>query len=151
VSSAAPLSEAEIKEYAIDWYRKLDVHAPMVELLPLLADADLEMYFPEGVTKGHAGFEAWYQRVIRIFFDEEHTVKEVATQGGGAAQGGDVEVKVVVNWQAKVWSPPEAKSKWLGFDAYQTWIVRRSPTTGKPIIVRYVVDKLDPMPGSATL
>ena len=147
MSSAAPLSEAEIKDYAVDWYRKLDVHAPMVELLPLLADADLEMYFPEGVSRGHAGFEAWYQRVIRIFFDEEHTVKEVSAQPGG----GDVEVKVVVNWQAKVWNPPEAKSKWLGFDAYQTWIVRRSPTTGKPIIVRYVVDKLDAMPGSATL
>jgi hypothetical protein len=147
VSSAAPLSEAEIKEFAIDWYRKLDVHAPMVELLPLLADSDLEMTFPEGVSRGHAGFEAWYQRVIRIFFDEEHTVKEVTSKPGG----GDVEVKVVVNWQAKVWSPPESKSKWLGFDAFQTWVVRRSPTTGKPIIVRYVVDSLDAMPGSATL
>jgi hypothetical protein len=147
VSSAAPLSEAEIKEFAVDWYRKLDVHVPLEELLPLLADEDLEMVFPEGVSKGHAGFTEWYERVIRLFFDEEHTVKEVGAQPGG----GDVEVKVVVNWQAKIWNPPDAKSKWLGFDAYQTWIMRRSPATGKPIIVRYVVDKLDAMPGSASL
>ena len=147
MSSAAPLSEAEITAFAEDWYRKLDVHAPMVELLPLLADGDLEMHFPEGITRGHAGFEAWYQRVIRIFFDEVHTVKEVKAAPGG----GDLDVKVVVNWQAKVWNPPEAKSKWLGFDAYQTWVVRRSPSTGKPMIVRYVVDSLDAMPGSATL
>lgn len=147
MSSTAPLGEAEITQFANDWYRKLDVHAPMVELLPMLADADLEMHFPEGITRGHVGFEAWYQRVIRIFFDEVHTVKEVKAEPGG----GDVNVKVVVNWQAKVWNAPDATSKWLGFDAYQTWVVRRSPSTGKAIIVRYVVDSLDPMEGSATL
>jgi len=145
--TAAPLTEAEIEELVTDWYHKLDIHAPMVELLPLLADDDLEMTFPEGVSKGHAGFEAWYQRVIRLFFDEAHTVKEVKT----TASGGDIEVKVVVNWQTKVWTPPDAQSKWLGFDAYQTWVVRRSAVTGKPIIVRYAVDSLDAMPGSATL
>jgi len=147
VSSAAPLSEAEITEFAKDWYAKLDVHAPLVDLLPLLADSDLEMHFPEGISRGQAGFEAWYERVIRIFFDEVHTVKEVKAE----PCGGDVRVKVVVNWQAKVWNPPEAKSKWLGFDAYQTWIVRRSSTTGKPIVVQYIVDSLDAMPGSASL
>src|SRR6266496_3222810 len=131
MSSAPPLTESEIRTFAEDWYRKLDVHAPMVELLPMLADADLEMHFPEGISRGHAGFEAWYQRVIRIFFDEVHTVKEVQAKPGG----GDVEVKVVVNWQAKVWNPPETTSKWLGFDAYQTWVMRRSSLTSKPVIV----------------
>ena len=32
-----PLKEPEIKAFATEWYRKLDVHAPMVELLPMLA------------------------------------------------------------------------------------------------------------------
>ena len=32
-------------------------------------------------------------------------------------------MKLVVNWQAKVWNPPDAKSKWLGMDARQTWVV----------------------------
>ena len=35
-------------------------------------------------------------------------------------------MKLVVNWQAKVWNPPDAKSKWLGMDARQTWVVTRS-------------------------
>jgi len=144
VGSGAPLTEAEIRQFAEDWYRKLDVHVPLVELLPLLADDGLEMVFPEATEKGHAGFEHWYERVIRIFFDEVHTVKEV--------NGSDPSnVKVVVNWQAKVWNPPDAKSKWLGFDAYQTWIVRRSATTGKPELVKYVVDSLAAMEGSASL
>jgi hypothetical protein len=60
-------------------------------------------------------------------------------------------VEVVVNWQAKVWNPPEPKSKFLGFDAYQTWEVVRSPESGKAVIKRYVVDDLAAMPGSTTL
>lgn len=145
--SAAPITEQEARELAEVWYKKLDVHAPLVELLPLLADDGLEMRFPEGVSRGHVGFEQWYERVIRLFFDEVHTVKEVALAGSGPRPT----VKVVVNWQAKVWNPPEPSSKWLGFDAYQTWEIERSPTTGTPRIVIYVVDELRAMPGSATL
>jgi hypothetical protein len=85
--------------------------------------------------------------VIRRFFDEVHTVKEVVPSGAGDV----IDVKVVVNWQAKVWDPPEPTSKWLGMDAYQTWQVRRSPKTGRPVIVRYVVDDLVLMEGSSTL
>jgi hypothetical protein len=66
-------------------------------------------------------------------------------------RGDRADVKLVVNWQAKIWDPPEARSKWLGFDAYQTWVVTRSPRTGKPVVSTYIVDKLDPMPGSASL
>lgn len=141
------LTETELRTFAEEWYRKLDVHAPMVELLPMLADEDLEMRFPEATVRGHAGFEGWYQRVIRLFFDETHVVKEV----DASIDGERADVKVVVNWQAKVWQAPDATSKWLGFDAYQTWIMRRSPATGQPVIVAYIVDELKPMEGSAEL
>jgi len=62
----------------------------LVELLPLLADADLEMVFPEATEKGHAGFEHWYERVIRIFFDEVHTVKEVQGSDPSNVIGGEL-------------------------------------------------------------
>lgn len=142
-----PITDAELNAFAGDWYRKLDVHVPVGEILPLLADAELEMVFPEATERGHAGFTNWYERVIRIFFDEVHTVKETRI-----TKPGDLtEAKVVVNWQAKVWNPPDAKSKWLGFDAYQTWQVRRAPDDGRLQVVRYVVDELRPMPGSGSL
>ena len=86
-------------------------------------------------------------RVTRLFFDEVHTITKVESK----IDGDSADVEVVVNWQAKVWNPPEPKSKWLGFDAYQTWVVVRSPETGAPVIKRYAVDKLDAMPGSETL
>ncbi|HEX6077557.1 MAG TPA: hypothetical protein VFZ32_20150, partial [Micromonosporaceae bacterium] len=60
------------------------------------------------------------------------------------------DVKVVVNWQARIWNPPAPKSEWLGFDAYQTWVVVAGPD-GTPQIETYTVDALEPMPGSATL
>jgi hypothetical protein len=38
-------------------------------------------------------------------------------------------VEVVVNWQLRRWRPPAPRSEWLGFDAFQTWEVVRSPET----------------------
>jgi hypothetical protein len=133
----APLSTAEVKELAADWYKKLDVHAPLVELLPLV-DEDAEMKFPEATLRGLADFEGWYERVIRVFFDEVHTLKLVAVTPTDAG----ADVKVIVHWEASVWNPPAAKSQRIKLDAYQTWKVRRSPINGQPVISTYIVDEL---------
>ena len=93
---AGPITDSELWDFAADWYRKLDVHAPIAEILPGLADLELEMRFPEATEHGHAGFSAWYHRVIRIFFDEEHTLKEARIIEDGPLP----KAKVIVNWQA---------------------------------------------------
>ncbi|RAJ93178.1 hypothetical protein LX87_04690 [Larkinella arboricola] len=139
------LTQEAITALADVWYKKLDVHAPMVELLPLLADEELEMVFPEATITGWAGFEGWFQRVIRIFFDEVHTLKEVTP----TIQGDQAEVKVIVQWEASVWNAPEATSKRIVADAYQTWQVKLQGD--QPVITRYVVDDLKYHEGSATL
>ncbi|WP_192579316.1 hypothetical protein [Dyadobacter aurulentus] len=140
------LTQESIKELAIDWYKKLDVHVPMVEVLPLLADAELEMVFPEVTIYGYAGFEGWFQRVIRIFFDEVHTVKLVEPE----INGDRATVKVVVQWEASVWNAPEPFSKRIKCDAFQTWEVKLNDA-GKVVITKYVVDGLEYHEGSATL
>ncbi len=141
------LTPEEITDLADRWYKALDVHAPIEELYAMLLDEGNEMLWPEGPTHGHAEFKGWYDRVTHIFFDEVHTLTKVEPR----IDGDRAEVEVVVNWQAKVWNPPEPKSKWLGFDAYQTWEVVRSPESGEPVIKRYAVDNLAEMPGSASL
>jgi hypothetical protein len=141
------LTDQEVDKLARDWYRALDVHVPVEDLLPMLASEGLTMVFPEATLHGIEDFKGWYSDVTHKFFDEIHTVKEVDSK----PSGGDSDVKVVVNWQAKVWKPPAPKSEWLGFDAYQTWVVKRDDKSGKPVILRYVVDDLAPMPGSASL
>ena len=145
--SAPALTDAELKKFAADWYLKLDVHAPLVEVLPMLASDGLEMKFPEATLRGLAEFEAWYHGVIRIFFDEVHNVKEVKS----TISGDKAEVKVVVAWEASVWKPPAAKSARIILDAYQTWSVKRCAESGKPVITRYTVDELKYAPNSAKL
>lgn len=147
MSSTATLVISEVEQFVIDWYKKLDVHAPSAELLPLLADEKLEMRFPEVTLYDKAGFLEWYDRVTHRFFDEVHTMKElnVTTDGQRA------NVTLVVNWQARIWDAPAPKSVWLGFDAAQRWVVERSPQTRELVVVTYIVDALTPMPGSASL
>lgn len=141
------LTEAAIKELAATWYKLLDVHAPITEFLPLL-HTDLKMVFPEATLNGQGAFSEWLAVVVRIFFDEEHTLKLVKAD---LSSPDAATVKVVVNWKAKRWKAPAAKSENLDFDAYQTWIVKPSPQTGEPVIATYIVDKLEPQPGSVAL
>lgn len=148
VSSLAPLTYSEVKQFAADWYSKLDVHAPVKEYIPLLAEEDSEFRFPEITVAGFEGFEKWYEGVVRIFFDEVHTLKKVEPK---PISNGQMEVKVVVKWEASMWNSPAAKSERIISDAYQTWIVERSAKTLKPVIKTYIVDSLDFAEGSAKL
>ena len=141
------LTPREISDFAVMWYRKLDVHAPMVEVLPFLAEEGLVMKFPETTAHGLADFESWFQRVIRIFFDEVHTVKECTPK----ISGNEAEVHVVVQWEASVWNPPAPNSSRIKLDADQTWKVRRSERTGGLEITMYNVNGLNYHPGSAKL
>ena len=144
--STTPLTESDVKELVDAWYKALDVHAPVEDVVAMLAAEGLECYWPEGPTFGIDEFKGWYDRVTHTFFDEVHTMKELAI----TPRDGQADVKLTVNWQAKVWNPPDAKSKWLGMDAHQTWVVSRSGD-GRAVIQKYVVDGMDLMPGSASL
>lgn len=147
MSSTQSLEKSEVEQLVADWYHALDVHAPAEDLLPMLATNGLEMKFPEATLYNQSEFIGWYEGVIRRFFDEIHTMKELTVNPSGDS----ADVKLVVNWQCKIWDPPAPKSTWLGFDAAQTWTVTRSPESGKAVIQMYQVDALDPMEGSASL
>ncbi|MGH3921457.1 MAG: nuclear transport factor 2 family protein [Pseudonocardiaceae bacterium] len=123
-----------------DWYHNLDVHAPVEDLLALLTEDGFEAHVPEGEFQGHEGFERLYDGWTHRFFDEVHKVKQLDI----APADDRADVTVVVSWQARIWDPPEAESKRLNFDAYQTWVVQRSRTSGQPVILTYIVDALKP-------
>lgn len=145
--TADAFSRVEIEAFVADWYRKLDVHAPSEQLVPLVADG-VEMQFPEGAVHGVEEFRNWYEGVIRLFFDELHIVTHV----GFSWRDDRYLLDVVVNWQARRWNPPAPRSEWIGFDAYQRWELSRAPgNDGRLAIARYIVDELRPMPGSKPL
>ncbi len=143
----AALTQESILQFAQHWYRKLDVHDPLEEYRPLLVEEGVKFVFPEATVEGFEGYAGWYNTVINIFFDEVHTVK----QADSTINGDTADVKVVVRWEASVWKPPAANSERIVLDAYQTWIVKLSPTTGKPVIDTYIVDSLEYAEGSAKL
>lgn len=144
---SAAITEVEAYDLALAWYQLLDLHAPLEEVLPLLVEEGLNMLFPEGAMKGLEGFQGWYERVINLFFDEVHTLKQVKV----FPNGDRTTAKVVVRWEASRWNPPTANSERIVLDAFQTWELVRSPKTGKPVILTYTVDSLEYESGSAKL
>ena len=129
-----------------DWYRQLDVHAPIDDVIPYLADDGLEFTIPEGTRRSHAEMReqlnAWYT----TFFDEVHTMKELnITPNGDTA-----DVKLVVNWKARIWNRPTRRASSSTSTRTRRWVVQRG-ASGKPEIQSYVVDYLDAQPDSAPL
>lgn len=144
---APPITEPEVNQLAAEWFHKLDVHAPVTDFLPMLAQKGLEMRFPEATLHGVTEFEKWYQGVTHFFFDEVHTLKSVDVKLASR----QADVRVVVHWEASRWQPPAARSERIKLDAYQTWVVERSLETGKPVIVTYIVGSLEYQEGSPKL
>lgn len=145
----ATLTESAVRAMADEWFRKLDEHVREVELLPLLVSEGLVQNWPDYKVQSLGDFEGWYQRALRLFFDEQHTLKDFKVTLN--SDGSKADVKLVVNWKASVWTPGDRNSKRLDMDAYQSWEVVPSPQTGKPQIKTINVDDVKLMPGSASL
>jgi hypothetical protein len=102
----APLSNEEIQAFAAEWYRKLDEHVPADEIVPMVAERDLEFHLPEKVLHSRDDFRRWYAgggdlpSVVNNFFDEQHVLSRV----DASWLGDRARVVVVVNWQAHRWS-----------------------------------------------
>lgn len=112
----------QIQRFAAAWYQALDQHAPVEHCYGFLARQGLRMRFPEGEIRDFEGFKRWYERVIHLFFDENHTLQELKA----TFRGEEAEVRIVVGWQASWFEPPAAKSKRVSLDATQGWLVRPS-------------------------
>ncbi|MEU5305845.1 nuclear transport factor 2 family protein [Streptomyces noursei] len=140
-------TEQAVRALAEQWYAALDRHDELGEMKKFVVDHGLVMRFPEGTVRGLAGFAEWYAAVSHRFFDEKHTVTGTQT----VIDGAHARIRVRVNWQARTWQPPAARSEWLGFDADQTWVVVADSNGGPPRIKSYICNVLEPMPGSAAL
>jgi hypothetical protein len=138
---AEALTNWEVQEFVYDWFRKLTDKVPAEELLAMLSDEGLEMQSPEETLRSHADFKKWLDTVTHLFFDQVHDVKLLAVD----LAGDQATVNLIVNWQARTWTPPAPYSEWQGSYVHQNWTVKRSPTTGKPVIVNYKVGAFDPM------
>jgi hypothetical protein len=147
MNATVPFSHDQIHDFAVRWFRALDRHVPIEEMKKFLAVDALQVIVPEGTFRGLNGFQQWYGRILNLFFDGEHTLKELTLSG---VDDGAQSIQVVVSYKCRTWSPPNAKSEVLGFDSYEAWLLR-SGTTGQPEILRYTVERVHYNPGSAKL
>lgn len=147
---ASSITQDQIKSFVAAWYRALDNHDPIEDCYKLLADRDLNMQFPDGDIRDHDSFKKWYERVINLFFDENHYVQSVESR----ISGDKAEVDVVVGWQASWWEPPAAKSKRVSMDATQKWIVQQSTKNAHGLEIVFYNATVEPFkyaPGFARL
>jgi hypothetical protein len=134
--SNTPITE-EVKKFVRQWFRKLDVHPHVEEMLPWVADEKLVMKMPdrEEPFYRHEGFKEWYQGAEK-FFDQVHTIKGLKiTHTQDTAK-----VEVILQWQRSVSAAPDAERERLGFFVAQTWELERSPQTQEFLIVTYKID-----------
>src|SRR5579884_3089451 len=85
------LSDTAIRDFAVAWFRALDIHAPAEDFHPLLAEEGLELVFPERTMKSHADFDEWLDGIYHTFFDETHNLHEATPTGRRAAEA-DVDI-----------------------------------------------------------
>jgi hypothetical protein len=133
------LTKEEITQLAETWFSALNDKWPLVKFLPMLADEGLNMKFPESTLTNYEEFEQWHYDVQHAFFDQNHIIRKLEA----VIDGDEAKVDIVVTWIAQTWTPPAARSEHIAMDAYQTWTVKRSEKSGKPIIVTYSVDKME--------
>jgi len=148
--SNTPITEEQIKTFVAAWYQALDFHLPIEQVYPMLAVEGLRVVFPDGDITDHASFKVWYDRVINLFFNENHYVQSVESE----IHGDTATLNIVVGWQASWWEPPAAKSKRVSMDATQRWTVRRTDKNGYGLeIVTYnaTVEPFKYAPGFARL
>ncbi len=157
----SPITEEQIRKFAVAWFLALDVHAPTEECVKFLADAELKMIFPEQTLYGISDFKAWYAGgtysdgtrapgVTNIFFDETHNLQGVQPQ----ISADQANVRVVVGWQASWVEPPAARSKRLSLEATQQWVLRRSDKNSHGLEILQYVATAEPFkyaPGFAQL
>jgi len=130
------ITHPDVWFFATNWYRLLDIHAPLDSYRTLMSD-DVKLIFPEATVTGFEGYKGWYDKVVSIFFDEQHTLKtaDIISQDADSAT-----VHVVVNWHASIWHSPEARSVRLMMDADQTWKVKKD--SDGLVIAEYIVNEM---------
>lgn len=106
------LTTGRVRGLVERWYLALDEHRDPGELAELLAHAGLVLKFPGRVVHGGAEFTEWYDEVTTTYFDESRVVERIAVRLTSPLHA---EVTTRINWQARMWEPPSARSRWVGY------------------------------------
>jgi hypothetical protein len=130
MNESNPLTKQEVEQLILTFWKMQEEKAHLVDLIEITSP-DLEISMGEFVWRGYKELEDHQMGSKAQFFGEEATVKSE------------------VQWNARRWTFPAAKSEEIKAIYSHTWRVRRSPETGKAVVVLNHVDHMRYVEGFA--
>lgn len=129
----APVNQAELKDFIIEFYKQADNSAPLVWFLPYIEDDFHMVWTPTCEFRGQVGFEEFYRNLTASQFDRKHEVSDIKIE----PTGDTANVSFTIHLTAKVWQAPLPRSVVAENYATFHWSVRTSEKTGKVAIMDY--------------
>ena len=124
-----------LEAFIHEFYAKADDSAPLVWFLPYIDESFHMFWTPTCQFDGPVGFEEFYRNLTQNLFDRKHEVYDIKID----VDGDTATAKFFIHLTARVWDPPAPRSLHAENQAGFTWVVKLSPTTGKPVITSYVL------------
>ena len=131
---ARTLSNEKIHGFVKTWFDQLSRHAPVEELLPMIADTGLKMKFPDKTILNQGDFCDWYREIGKTYSNQEHILEKVNIKN----QFVSAKVNISVIWKAQKKSDGSS----VVARASQSWKLIRLPLTNKLAILEYIVHSL---------
>jgi hypothetical protein len=125
-----PLTEEEVRQLILTFWKLDEEKAHLVDLMEVTAP-DLEISMGEFAWHGYRGLEDHQMGSKAQYFDEHFEPRSISVEVSGT----EATVKSEVQWSARHWTFSAARSEEIRAIYSHTWKVRRSPETGKPVVV----------------
>jgi glyoxylase I family protein len=137
---AAALDEDSVRRLVLAWYAGTNAHRPVEELTAMLTK-DVEMRYPDSPEPlfGHDAFRTWYANVLRLYFDETHTVENWNIN----VADNQATITVVVRWERRSWTVGAERSDYSAYLSRQRFEIHRFPDTGAVLIAKKIVETFD--------
>jgi hypothetical protein len=144
VNANEPLSEEEVQQLILTFWKMQEQKAHLVDLMEVTAP-DLEISMGEFAWHGYRGLDEHQMGSKAQFFDQHFEPRSISVE----LSGEEATVKSEVQWNARHWRFPAAKSQEIKAIYSHTWRVRRSPETGKAVVVLNHVEHMRYVEGFA--
>ena len=144
---AGPLSDTEVRDVILTFWRLNADKAPASEFAPIVDDGFALVAVNasgEEVVRfdGLSGLEE-HQAGKEVYFDQRFTLRSFACE----LQGDRAVAKTTGLWECIHCEPGMARSEPLKADLGHTWYARRSPKTGRALLSLHVCTYFQYVPG----
>ena len=137
MSTNEPLTEDEVRQLILTFWKMQEEKVHLVDLMEVTTP-DIEISMGEFAWRGYRELEDHQMGSKAQFFDQHFEPKSISVE----LSGDEATVRSEVQWNARRWTFPAARSEDIKAIYSHTWKVRRSPETGKAAVALNHVDHM---------